>query len=70
LGIVDDPSPGKEIFMETYQIVIVVGSLRTEAFIHAKDGLFDEFGNIGMDSKQFLQKWMDRYIAWVKKHVD
>jgi chromate reductase len=41
-----------------------------EAFIHAKDGLFDEFGNIGIDSKQFLQKWMDRYIAWVKKHVD
>jgi chromate reductase len=41
-----------------------------EAFIHAKEGLFDEFGNIGIDSKQFLQKWMDRYIAWVKKHVD
>jgi chromate reductase, NAD(P)H dehydrogenase (quinone) len=41
-----------------------------EAFIHAKNGLFDEFGNIGIDSKQFLQKWMDRYIAWVKKHVD
>jgi chromate reductase len=41
-----------------------------EAFIHAKDGLFDEFGNIGTDSKQFLQNWMDRYVAWVKKHVD
>jgi chromate reductase, NAD(P)H dehydrogenase (quinone) len=39
-----------------------------EAFIHAKDGLFDEAGNIGADNKQFLQKWMDRYIAWVKKH--
>jgi chromate reductase len=40
-----------------------------EAFIHAKDGLFDEAGNISADSKQFLQNWMDRYIAWVKKHV-
>jgi len=40
-----------------------------EAFIHAKDGLFDEAGNIGTDSKQFLQNWMDRYVAWVKKHA-
>jgi len=40
-----------------------------EAFIHAKDGLFDELGNIGIDSKQFLQNWMDRYVAWVKKHI-
>jgi chromate reductase len=42
---------------------------QTEAFIHAKEGLFDEAGNIGADSKQFLQNWMDRYVAWVKKHV-
>ena len=41
-----------------------------EAFIHAKEGLFDESGNVGADSKQFLQKWMDQYVAWVKKHVD
>jgi chromate reductase len=41
-----------------------------EAFIHAKEGLFDETGNVGADSKQFLQNWMDRYVAWVKKHVD
>ena len=40
-----------------------------EAFIHAKDGLFDKAGNIGADSKQFLQNWMDKYVAWVKKHV-
>jgi len=40
-----------------------------EAFIHAKDGLFDDSGNIGSDSKQFLQSWMDRYVAWVKKHA-
>lgn len=40
-----------------------------EAFIHAKEGLFDGDGNIGPGSKAFLQKWMDHYVAWVKKHA-
>jgi chromate reductase len=40
-----------------------------EAFIQAKDGLFDQDGNIGEASRQFLQNWMDRYVAWVKKHT-
>lgn len=40
-----------------------------EIFIHAKDGLFDDVGNIGEGSKQFLQNWMDKYVAWVKKHA-
>ena len=40
-----------------------------DAFIQAKDGLFDETGGIGPESKKFLQKWMDRYVAWVKKNV-
>ena len=40
-----------------------------EAFIHAKEGLFDEAGNIGAASKQFLQDWMNHYVAWVKKHA-
>jgi chromate reductase len=40
-----------------------------EAFIHAKDGLFDDAGNIGEGSKQFLQTWMDTYVKWVKTHV-
>jgi chromate reductase, NAD(P)H dehydrogenase (quinone) len=40
-----------------------------EAFIQAKEGLFDEAGNIGEGSKKFLQGWMDRYVAWVKKHT-
>jgi chromate reductase len=39
-----------------------------EAFIQAKDGLFDDAGNIGEGSKKFLQAWMDSYVAWVKKH--
>jgi chromate reductase len=40
-----------------------------EAFIQAKDGLFDDAGNIGAVSKKFLQGWMDHYVAWVKKHA-
>jgi chromate reductase len=51
-----------------YLDVPVLG--QPEAFIHAKEGLFDEAGNVGADSKQFLQNWMDQYVAWVKKHVD
>jgi chromate reductase len=40
-----------------------------EAFIHAKDGLFDDAGNIGQGSKPFLQTWMDTYVEWVKTHT-
>lgn len=40
-----------------------------EAFIQAKDGLFDKDGGIGEDSKAFLQGWMDQYVAWVKQHA-
>ena len=40
-----------------------------EAFIHVKDGLFDEAGDIGTASNKFLQNWMDHYVAWVKKHA-
>jgi chromate reductase len=40
-----------------------------EAFIQAKEGLFDMTGRIGPDSRKILQAWMDRYVAWVKKHA-
>ncbi len=40
-----------------------------EAFIHAKEGLFDDSGNLNEGSQKFLQGWMDRYVAWVKQHV-
>lgn len=39
-----------------------------EAFIHVKEGFFDEAGNIGEGSKKFIQTWVDRYVAWLKKH--
>ena len=39
-----------------------------EVFIHVKEGLFDENGDIGNeDTRKFLQNWMDHYVAWVKK---
>lgn len=40
-----------------------------ECFIQAKEGLFDAAGAIGPDSRQFLQAWVDRYVAWVKAHA-
>ena len=40
-----------------------------EAFLQAKEGLFDADGEIGPASRQFAQAWMDRYAAWVKKHA-
>ena len=39
-----------------------------EAFVQARDGLFDTDGQIAEGpSRKFLQGWMDRYVAWVKK---
>ena len=40
-----------------------------EAFIQAKDGLFDKDGGIGAESREFLQKWVSTYEAWVRQHA-
>ena len=40
-----------------------------EVFIQMKDGLFEADGSIGAASRDFLQGWMDRYVAWVNKHA-
>ena len=39
-----------------------------EAFIQNKEGLFDDKGHVSEASRQFLQSWMDKYVAWVKTH--
>ena len=39
-----------------------------EVFVHVKEGLFDDAGNIAESNVGFFQKWMDSYIAWVKLH--
>ena len=39
-----------------------------EAYVHVKEGFFDEAGNIAnADTRKFLHAWMDKYAAWVKK---
>lgn len=40
-----------------------------EAFVQAKDGLFEADGSIGEASRKFLQGWMDKYVAFVRQHV-
>ena len=40
-----------------------------EAFVQAKEGLFDKDGGIGADSREFLQKWVSTYEAWVRRHA-
>ena len=40
-----------------------------EAFVQAKEGLFDATGQIGEAHRKFLQGWMDAYSAWVRQHL-
>jgi chromate reductase len=41
-----------------------------EVFMQMKDGLLDDDGNIGNDgTRKFLQDFVDRYVAWVKRHA-
>ncbi len=40
-----------------------------EAFIQFKDGLIDESGEVGAASREFLQSWMNQYVAWVEKFM-
>ena len=40
-----------------------------EVFLQNKEGLFDDKGRIAEGSKQFLQGWVDKYVAWVKDHT-
>lgn len=40
-----------------------------EVFLQWKDGLIDEGGEIGPDSREFLQGWMDRFLELVRLHA-
>jgi len=50
-----------------YLDVPVLG--QPEAFIQAKDGVFNPDGSAGDGIKTFLQGWVNQYVAWVKTHV-
>ena len=39
-----------------------------EVFLQAADGLFDDHGAIGAGSREFMQRWMDAFSAWVRQH--
>lgn len=40
-----------------------------EAFIQAKEGLFNPDGSIGDGSRKFLQGYVDKLVAWVRAHT-
>jgi chromate reductase len=40
-----------------------------EAYLHAKEGFFEADGQVNAKSRDFVQKWMDAYVAWVKAHA-
>jgi chromate reductase len=41
-----------------------------EAYLQMREGMFDNEGNLGPASRQYLQNWMDHYVAWIRKHAD
>ncbi|HLT36449.1 MAG TPA: NADPH-dependent FMN reductase [Enhygromyxa sp.] len=40
-----------------------------EAYLQWTDKLVDESGDIGPESREFLQGWMDRFADWVRTHT-
>jgi chromate reductase len=38
-----------------------------EAFIQAKDGMFEPDGQLAEGSRKFVQRWLDAYLAWVRR---
>jgi chromate reductase len=39
-----------------------------EAFLHAKEGFFEEDGRVTASSRKFLQTWVDSFVAWMDSH--
>lgn len=40
-----------------------------EVFLQYRAGLLTDDDSIGTDSLGFMQKWMDRYAAWIRQHA-
>jgi chromate reductase len=67
-------APGSSMAQQNLRNVLAYLDMPTlgqpEVFIQMKEGLFDDKGEIGnAESRKFLQGWMDRYTAWVRKHA-
>ncbi len=64
-------APGTSMAQQHLRNVLAYVDVHTmaqpEAFLHMREGMFDERGDIGVTSKDFVQKWMDAYVAWVRK---
>ncbi len=41
-----------------------------EAFLQAAPEFFDDDGNIGPASRDFLKGWTEKFVAWVEKHAN
>jgi chromate reductase len=53
-------------------VLVAVGvstMVQPEVFPQAKEGLFDEAGNIGPASQKFLQGWMQKFAGWVEQQA-
>jgi chromate reductase, NAD(P)H dehydrogenase (quinone) len=62
-------APAQQHLRNILAYLDVLTLCQPEAYIHVREGLFDEAGAIGVASKPFLQNWMDHYVAWVKRMV-
>ena len=67
-------APGTSMAQQHLRTILAYLDMPTlgqpEVFVHVKEGLFDEAGNLVNDgTKAFLQTWMDRYVTWVKTHA-
>jgi chromate reductase len=40
-----------------------------EMYLQKKEGFFTSAGELGPDSKDFVQKWLTKYIDWVTSHT-
>lgn len=40
-----------------------------EMFLQMREGMFNADGSIAEASREFLQKWVDKYTAWVRKQA-
>ncbi|HEY8551721.1 MAG TPA: NAD(P)H-dependent oxidoreductase [Vicinamibacterales bacterium] len=42
-----------------------------EVFVHVKEGTFDQKGDLADgETREFLQGWMEQFVAWVKAHAE
>ena len=41
-----------------------------EAFVQMTDGFFDADGGVGEASRGFVQKWVDKWVEFVRRHVE